>query len=440
MATLGKEIAEAQITNGGSVILVQPENEYTTWPDVDFDQFPIQLNRQYMAFVEQQLISAGIEVPLIFNDNEVMGYFAPNTGLGSVDIYGIDTYPMRYDCAHPHIWPNVRFPRDWQIFHEQQSPTTPFSIPEFQGGSGTGWGPDSVTQDLCNSLVNQESVRVLFKNNYSFGVKLLSIYMTFGGTNWGNLGYEGGITSYDYGAAITEDRHVWREKYSEQKLEAIFMKVSPAYLTARPGNASNETYTSTKELTTTPLFGTDYATNLFVVRQADWTSRAHTPYTITLPTSLGNLTLPQLGGQLTLNGRDSKIHVTDYDVGGINLIYCTADIMTWAKGEDGKRIPVMYAGEGETHEFAFSPQYGKPTMAEGTKIKLQQKDSTWVVQWQVTPKQQIVHLPEANLEIRMFWWNEAYNYWVLELPAEAPIGNYSSPSKSHVIVKGGYLL
>ena len=50
---------------------------------------------------------------------------------------------------------------------------------------------------MCNALVNEESVRVLYKNKYRFGVKLLNIYMTFGGMTWGNLGYEGGDSSYD---------------------------------------------------------------------------------------------------------------------------------------------------------------------------------------------------------------------------------------------------
>jgi hypothetical protein len=125
-----------------------------------------------MAFVEWQLRDAVIVVPFIDNDNEALGYWAPGTGEGSVDIYGIDPYPMRYDCAHPSIWPTYRFPRDWQIMHEETSLSTPFAIPEFQGGSGTGWGPDSVNQDGCNALVNEESVRVLYKNNYSFGVRI----------------------------------------------------------------------------------------------------------------------------------------------------------------------------------------------------------------------------------------------------------------------------
>ena len=219
--------------------MMQPEDEYTTWPDQSFDQFPEHFNREYMAFVEQLLLDAGVNVPLIFNDNEVMGYFAPGTGLGSLDIYGIDAYPMSYDCAQPDFWPNVRIPRDWQVTHEERSPMTPSGVPEFEGGSGTGWGPGGVNQNMFNALVNEESVRILYKNNYSFGVKILSIYMTYGGTNWGNLGYEGGDSSYDYGVAISEDRHVWHEKYSEEKLEPNFLKVSPAYLTANPGNASN---------------------------------------------------------------------------------------------------------------------------------------------------------------------------------------------------------
>ena len=37
---MGKTIADAQITNGGPVIIVQPENEYATWPGVNLTDFP----------------------------------------------------------------------------------------------------------------------------------------------------------------------------------------------------------------------------------------------------------------------------------------------------------------------------------------------------------------------------------------------------------------
>ena len=171
--------------------MFQPENKYGSWPGVNFTDFPEQEQKEYMAFVEQQYRNAGIVVPFIVNDNLDIGSFAPGTGLGAVDIYGIDAYPSRYDCAHPNIWPNTRFPRDWQLDHEQYSPSTPFAIPEFQCGSRTSWG--TVSMDMCNALVNMEAVRVLHKNKYSFGVKIMNNYMTYGGTNGGNLGYMGAI-------------------------------------------------------------------------------------------------------------------------------------------------------------------------------------------------------------------------------------------------------
>lgn len=40
----------------------------------------------------------------------------------------------------------------------------------------------------------------------------------------------------------------------------------------------------------------------------------------------------------------------------------------------------------------------------------------------------------------MLWRNDAYNYWVLEVPAPEPVGNYSLPSKDYVIINGAYLL
>ena len=82
MANIGKIIADAQITNGGPVILVQPENEYTG--AVEGVLFP---DPAYMQYVEDQLHNAGIVVPLISNDASPRGHNAPGTGEGEVDIY-----------------------------------------------------------------------------------------------------------------------------------------------------------------------------------------------------------------------------------------------------------------------------------------------------------------------------------------------------------------
>lgn len=81
-ANVARIIAKAQITNGGPVILYQPENEYSAGNAGVV--FP---NKPYMQYVIDQAREGGITVPLINNDAFAGGTSAPGTGLGSVDIY-----------------------------------------------------------------------------------------------------------------------------------------------------------------------------------------------------------------------------------------------------------------------------------------------------------------------------------------------------------------
>lgn len=318
---IGVIVAKAQITNGGPVILVQPENEYSQATNGTL--FP---NHEYFAAVEEQYRQAGIVVPFISNDAAPHGYFAPGNGTGAVDIYGHDNYPLGFDCANPTVWPQGALPLNFRALHEQQSPTTPYSLVEFQGGSFDPWGGSGFAK--CEQLLNEQFERVFYKNDFSFGLTVFNIYMTYGGTNWGNLGHPGGYTSYDYGAAIAENRTVSREKYSEAKLEANFLMASPAYLTAVPTmNATNGSFVNTNLIATTLLKGN--LTGFYEVRHAYYNSTASTSYRLNIATSQGSISIPQLSSTLTLNGRDSKIHVTDYDLNGTNLLYSSAEIFTW---------------------------------------------------------------------------------------------------------------
>lgn len=94
MANMGAIIAKAQITNGGPVILVQPENEYTSFTD---DEEP---DQDYFIYVEEQLRRAGIVVPLISNEAFAAGYVTPKTK-ASIDIYGFDGYPLGKTLQDP---------------------------------------------------------------------------------------------------------------------------------------------------------------------------------------------------------------------------------------------------------------------------------------------------------------------------------------------------
>jgi hypothetical protein len=61
MKNIGATIAKAQITNGGPIILVQPENEYTQATSA-IKPFP---DPVYFQYVIDQLRDVGIIVPLV---------------------------------------------------------------------------------------------------------------------------------------------------------------------------------------------------------------------------------------------------------------------------------------------------------------------------------------------------------------------------------------
>ncbi|KAM0718146.1 hypothetical protein Q7P37_006478 [Cladosporium fusiforme] len=427
VSNIGRIIADGQITKGGPVIAFQAENEYTfgmpwvEWPDVE-----------YIDAVNQQFRDTGIVVPFINNEAAAIGLFTPGDP-GGPDIYGHDNYPGGWNCSDPTNWTQSSLPTNFRQLHLEQSPNTPYSILEFQGGALDSWGGPGL--DGCAALINSEFERVFFKNNFGNGISIFNVYMTYGGTNWGNIGQSGGYTSYDYGAAIKEDRTITREKYHEAKLIAQSLVSSPAYLTATPGNLTNSSYSRTSAITTTPLLGD--TTNFYVVRHSNYTTQDSTPYTFTVDTSSGTVTIPQLGGTLALNGRDSKIHVTDYDVSGVNLIYSSAEVYTHTKS-GGKRVLILYGLTGETHELAFSSKLGKPSV-EGGSVKVKKVDSSYIVQWEVTAKRKVLHYGN-KLDVYLLWRNEAFNYWALQLESPKPIGNYTSQSKDVVIAKAGYLL
>jgi hypothetical protein len=94
MKNIGANIAKAQITNGGPIILVQPENEYTQATSA-IQPFP---DPVYMEYIYKQIRDAGIVVPLISNDASAKGNNAPGKP-APVDIYGHDGYPLVRSCV-----------------------------------------------------------------------------------------------------------------------------------------------------------------------------------------------------------------------------------------------------------------------------------------------------------------------------------------------------
>jgi hypothetical protein len=284
--------------------------------------------------------------------------------------------------------------------------------------------------------VNAEFERVFWKNLYSFGVKIYNVYMIYGGTNWGNMGHPNGYTSYDYGAVISEDRLVSREKYSEAKLQANFLAASPAYLTAIPSSPQAGAFVTTRDLTVTKLQSND--TQFLVVRHTNYNSKDATSYQLLLKnTKIGDLKVPQTNESLVLNGRDSKIHVVNYDLFGHTLLYSTAEILT-TKTYGSEVVLVVFSGPGEQHELAVDI-VANTTSVRGSAPETIGKGDHTIFSWKTDSEDRAIGI--GPLTIWFVDRQSAYNFWVLDIPSsnhgDVP---YAGQGQASAIIKGGYLM
>jgi hypothetical protein len=137
-------IAAHQVTKGGNVIAYQVENEYANQGTAA---------QQYMADLEQQARSDGIDVPFTFN--QCCGSQTFTSGLGAVNISGTDNYPLGFNCAGTNNF--------GQPYGYARYPGMPIYLPEYQGGSFDGWG--GVGYDDCYTMTGPAFENVYYKNN-----------------------------------------------------------------------------------------------------------------------------------------------------------------------------------------------------------------------------------------------------------------------------------
>ncbi|KAG7098347.1 hypothetical protein E1B28_000306 [Marasmius oreades] len=349
-------IKRHQISEGGPVILFQVENEYTN--NTEFATPNPVTKNQYMQALEDILHELGIVVPLISNDSYMGRNFAPGVGLsiGQVDVYAMDAYPQG-SCATPLLWSG--FPvGDWD-YHQSVNPTQPWLMPEFQGGSFLGWGPGSPTYEDCNVLTGVDFEQVYYLNQFATGVKGQNIYMTYGGTSWGFFGFPGVYTSYDYGASIAEDRTLTR-KWFELKNLGMFIRSVEDDL-ARVVNISQISdvtspppgYTDNRQLFVTELRNPENNAGFYVIRHLQTSSFAKTSSKIRISTSAGKFTVPQTSDLIvTLDGRQSRVILTDHVYGNSRVLYSTASLF-YSATIGLRDVAVFHGPAGQSFEMAI---------------------------------------------------------------------------------------
>ncbi|ETS80181.1 beta-galactosidase C [Pestalotiopsis fici W106-1] len=339
---IGEIIAANQITEGGTVILNQIENEYQ-----ETNHSPNATQVLHMEQIEEAFRDAGVIVPFTHNEkgmrSQSWSVDYQDVG-GAVDVYGLDSYPGGLSCTNVETGFNVV--RTYYQWFQNYSYTQPEYLPEFEGGWFSAWGSDTF-YDECTSEHDPAFPDVYYKNNIGQRVTLHNIYMTWGGTNWGHSAAPVVYTSYDYSAPLRETRQQW-DKLFQTKLIGLFTRVSPDLLeTEMAGNGTGYKLSSTAGFSWV-LRNPESGATFTVVQQASTKSMTNVSFAVDLDTSAGTVTVPTV----ELHGRQSKILVTDYNFGRHSLLYASADVAVHGVFDDAD-VLVMYLKEGQTGEFAL---------------------------------------------------------------------------------------
>ncbi|CAK7319075.1 Beta-galactosidase-1-like protein 2 [Vulpes lagopus] len=216
-------IVQLQYAKGGPIIAVQVENEYGSYHQ----------DKRYLKYIKKKaLVTRGIKVLLMTGDDGealTRGHLTqeregPGGGPGSVG-------PLPSGaCAGPGVipLPSTALSTVHMRHIKKETYDTLFSLQGrspilmmvYTARSLDGWGtaPHSADSHRQFNEMLKKEVREMFNASFS-----LNFYMFHGGTNFGFMGgstsldnYLPMITSYDYGALLTENGEYTPEYFSYQ--------------------------------------------------------------------------------------------------------------------------------------------------------------------------------------------------------------------------------
>ncbi|WP_241127137.1 beta-galactosidase [Novosphingobium terrae] len=329
----------------GNVILHQIENELSQTSAV---------HRRYMDHLYAKTRSDGINVPIFHNDPGRQGRWVPDASPvpgvvhGPNDMYAFDAYPGGACTADGHVVRSTPAP-DWGFYGEggakggaSASPDTPGFLAEIGGGWFDYWGSNG--NYGCNSVQRGLGYQKLFYGtNLANGIALQSIYMGYGGTSWGWLPAPVVFTSYDYGAAIAEDRSL-RDKAAELKVIGGTIAAVPDLAGMIPAAPIK---TSSEAIRLYHNRNPKSDARFLLLAHSDGHLTEDTPFTFSADLPDGHYQFPQM----RLNGYDAKWLVAGVNLGGQRLVYATSEIqshihqgprdlllMVGRKGEAGRTV------------------------------------------------------------------------------------------------------
>ncbi|KAK0636102.1 glycoside hydrolase superfamily [Bombardia bombarda] len=412
---MAKLVRPFQLTEGGTVIMYQIENEYgNQWRNVN-SKTPNLQAISYMEKLEENARKNGIVVPTIHNaagqnpkawstDYDTVG------AGGNVDLYGLDSYPQCWSCVLANCGTNSPpFAVSNYFDHfEQVAPNQPPFMPEFQGGAMNPWdGPAGG----CTEKTGRDFVNFYYRDNIAQRVTILNLYMIYGGTNWGWLAAPFVGSSYDYSGAIAEDRSIGTKFYEVKNL-GLFTRVADELATTDRIGTGTTAYTNNSAIFTTELRNPNTKAGFYILRHVDTASDSSEVFVLHIQTSVGNLTVPQIGmGPASINGNEVKIFVNDFHFGNNTLIYSTAEVLTYSV-IDGRPILVLWLSAGLSAEFYLQGAINATVVqtTEGQWATIDKRDKGVIVGWIQRDKMIVVDF-DNGVRVLLLDRNLAYKLW-----------------------------
>ncbi|RDW76736.1 glycoside hydrolase family 35 protein [Aspergillus mulundensis] len=428
-----------QVTDGHYTLCYQIENEYgQQWIGDPYDRNPNETAIAYMELLQESARANGITVPLTGNDPNMRtkswGSDWSDAG-GNLDTVGLDSYPSCWSCdvsvctgTNGEYVPYKVL--DYYDYFQEVQPTMPFFMPEFQGGSYNPWdGPEGG----CTEDTGADFANLFYRWNIGQRVTAMSLYMMFGGTNWGGLAAPVTASSYDYSAPISEDRSIG-SKYHETKLIGLFTRsATDLTKTDRLGNGTQ--YTDNEAVSATELRNPDTNAAFYVTNHLDTTVGTDESFKLHVDTSEGALTIPRHGSTIRLNGHQSKIIVTDFSIGPETLLYSTAEVLTY-EVFDGKPILVLWVPTGESGEFAIKgAKYGSVATCSGcSSVQFHRDDESLTVGFTQGQGLSVLEI-DNGVRVILLDRQTAYDFWAPALTDDPLV-----PEGESVLVSGPYLV
>lgn len=344
MTQVNAIIARHQVTDGGgTVIAYQLENELGKVEPKHVRQ---------MAHLARKARQDGITVPFFHNsagrlpDWTPKNSSAPWANPGPTDLYAFDGYPGGSCDVHANPAGANKAP-DWGIYATPgpragalSSPGTPGFAAELGGGWFDYWGSNG-TYACTAERQGKGYQRVFYGTNLINRITIHNVYMTFGGTSWGWLAGPVVYTSYDYGAAISEDRGL-REKAYALKQQGMFVQAAEAVLAemdkgpslAAQGGKVKVYHNINRRLGTHIVFAAH--------NPAD--GQGEERFSVRLATRDGDYTIAS-----GVRGQDARMLLASYDMERQRLVYSTSELQTHLR--DGARdIALLHGRDGMAGE------------------------------------------------------------------------------------------